>query len=213
MYSGRSVQGDTATASAGSARSGKSSQSDASRCGSAVSLDARLLGRFLDSLRRGHVRAEAPAFAWMPSLSAARALSRLSIRPCRRRFYSSSIRENTKPYYITTPIFYPNAGTFSRQRVESLLALTNPHTAPHIGHLHSLVIADIFARHAKLCDSDRAVHFVTGTDEHGLKIQNAAKAKGMDPQEFCDELSEHFRVRRYTCLNPACDRCSRLRCT
>ena len=67
--------------------------------------------------------------------------------------------------------------------------------APHIGHLHSLVIADIFARHAKLSDPDREVHFVTGTDEHGLKIQNAAKARGMEPLAFCDELSEHFRVR------------------
>ena len=67
--------------------------------------------------------------------------------------------------------------------------------APHIGHLHSLVVADIFARHAKISNPNRPVHFVTGTDEHGLKIQNAAKAKGMDPLAFCDELSEHFRVR------------------
>ena len=67
--------------------------------------------------------------------------------------------------------------------------------APHIGHLHSLVIADIFARHAKLSSPDREVHFVTGTDEHCLKIQNAAKARGMEPLAFCDELSEHFRVR------------------
>jgi methionyl-tRNA synthetase len=38
------------------------------------------------------------------------------------------------------------------------------------------------------------VHFVTGTDEHGLKIQQAARARGMDPQAFCDELSVQFRV-------------------
>ncbi|OJT09068.1 hypothetical protein TRAPUB_11 [Trametes pubescens] len=66
-------------------------------------------------------------------------------------------------------------------------------TAPHIGHLHSLVVADIFARHAKLVDPDRPVRFVTGTDEHGLKLQNAAKAKGMEPLAFCNQLSEHFR--------------------
>ena len=72
--------------------------------------------------------------------------------------------------------------------------LTRLYAAPHIGHLHSLVVADILARHAKLSNPNRPVHFVTGTDEHGLKIQNAAKAKGMDPLAFCDELSEHFRV-------------------
>ena len=65
---------------------------------------------------------------------------------------------------------------------------------PHIGHLHSLVIADIYARHARLANPDRPVYFVTGTDEHGLKIQKAAQEKGLDPQEFVDELSVHFRV-------------------
>ncbi|RDX55359.1 hypothetical protein OH76DRAFT_1339186 [Lentinus brumalis] len=90
----------------------------------------------------------------------------------RRAYTTDSVKQ--KPYYITTPIFYPNA-------------------APHIGHLHSLVVADIFARYSKLVNPLKPVHFVTGTDEHGLKIQNAAKAKGMDPLAFCDELSEHFR--------------------
>ncbi len=75
-----------------------------------------------------------------------------------------------------------------------MTALTNTRAAPHIGHLHSLVVADIFARYSKLVNPLKPVHFVTGTDEHGLKIQNAAKAKGMDPLAFCDELSEHFRV-------------------
>lgn len=72
--------------------------------------------------------------------------------------------------------------------------------APHIGHLHSLIVADIFARHAQLSNPDRPVHFVTGTDEHGLKIQNAAKAKNMHSLAFCDELSEHFRVCPYACF-------------
>ncbi|KAI0355421.1 hypothetical protein OH77DRAFT_1454710 [Trametes cingulata] len=98
---------------------------------------------------------------------------RTTIR-CGCRKYSTPAQSDAKPYYVTTPIFYPNA-------------------APHIGHLHSLVVADIFARHAKLVNPDRPVRFVTGTDEHGLKIQNAAKAKGMEPLEFCDELSVHFR--------------------
>jgi methionyl-tRNA synthetase len=65
---------------------------------------------------------------------------------------------------------------------------------PHIGHLHSVVIADIFARYARLARPNSAVHFMTGTDEHGLKIQKAARERGMDPLAFCDEISQHFRV-------------------
>ncbi|KAI0371503.1 hypothetical protein BV20DRAFT_1016920 [Pilatotrama ljubarskyi] len=111
----------------------------------------------------------------MQSIASLRSLSKpLKAIRCRCRTYSAAAQSVLKPYYITTPIFYPNA-------------------APHIGHLHSLVIADIFARYSKLSDPDRPVRFVTGTDEHGLKIQNAAKAKEMDPLEFCDELSVHFR--------------------
>ncbi|KAK0499452.1 tRNA synthetases class I (M)-domain-containing protein, partial [Armillaria luteobubalina] len=79
-----------------------------------------------------------------------------------------------KPFYITTPIFYPNA-------------------VPHIGHLYSLLIADIYYRYHALKDPSRPAQFVTGTDEHGLKIQKAAQAKGLPPREFCDQLSTHFR--------------------
>ncbi|KAI0711019.1 tRNA synthetases class I (M)-domain-containing protein [Cerioporus squamosus] len=108
----------------------------------------------------------------MLSLPVRSVLRRSCLLTSRRGYASNSSAQ--KPYYITTPIFYPNA-------------------APHIGHLHSLVVADIFARYSKLVNPSKPVHFVTGTDEHGLKIQNAAKAKGMDPLAFCDELSEHFR--------------------
>lgn len=65
---------------------------------------------------------------------------------------------------------------------------------PHIGHLHTIVIADIFARYARLVNPERTVHFMTGTDEHGLKIQKAARERGMDPLAFCNEISQHFRV-------------------
>ncbi|KAF9463674.1 tRNA synthetases class I (M)-domain-containing protein [Collybia nuda] len=81
---------------------------------------------------------------------------------------------STKSYYITTPIFYPNA-------------------VPHIGHLYSLVVGDVFARYQRLLDPNRPVKYLAGTDEHGLKIQKAAQTKGLPPDVFCDELSDQFR--------------------
>ena len=77
-----------------------------------------------------------------------------------------------KNYYITTPIYYPSA-------------------KPHMGHAYSSIIADFFARFKKI--NGFKVHFLTGTDEHGLKIQRAAESKGIDTQKFCDEISKTFR--------------------
>ncbi|TFK63472.1 hypothetical protein BDN72DRAFT_902385 [Pluteus cervinus] len=91
-----------------------------------------------------------------------------------RRLFTTTQRNDSKPYYITTPIFYPNA-------------------VPHIGHLYSLVIADIFARYQRLLNPGTPVQFLAGTDEHGLKIQKAAQLKGIPPLNFCDQLSEQFR--------------------
>ncbi|KAI0321968.1 tRNA synthetases class I (M)-domain-containing protein [Amylostereum chailletii] len=87
----------------------------------------------------------------------------------------SDFHSPQESYYVTTPIFYPNA-------------------APHIGHLYTLVTSDILARHARLAHPDRPVRFLTGTDEHGFKIQRAAQDKGLDPLVFCDQLSERFRA-------------------
>jgi methionyl-tRNA synthetase len=56
------------------------------------------------------------------------------------------------------------------------------------------VIADIFARFHRLTYPQQPVHFLTGTDEHGLKIQKAAREQGLDEKEFCDGISERFRV-------------------
>ena len=67
-------------------------------------------------------------------------------------------------------------------------------SAPHIGHLHTLVLTDTFARFARLRNPSRQVLFNTGTDEHGMKIQQAAKNAGMSEREFCDGVSERFRV-------------------
>ena len=77
-----------------------------------------------------------------------------------------------KNFYITTPIYYPSA-------------------KPHMGHAYSSIIADFFARFKKIDGYN--VHFLTGTDEHGLKIQRAAEQKGQETQKFCDEISKTFR--------------------
>ena len=77
-----------------------------------------------------------------------------------------------KNFYITTPIYYPSA-------------------KPHMGHAYSSILADFFARFKKI--DGHNVHFLTGTDEHGLKIQRAAENEGKDTLEFCNELSKTFR--------------------
>ena len=77
-----------------------------------------------------------------------------------------------KYYYITTPIYYPSA-------------------KPHMGHAYSSIIADFFARF-KIIDGYK-VCFLTGTDEHGLKIQRAAEKKGVETLKFCNEISQTFR--------------------
>ena len=77
-----------------------------------------------------------------------------------------------KNFYITTPIYYPSA-------------------KPHMGHAYSSIIADFFARFKKIDGYD--VYFLTGTDEHGLKIQRAAEKKNVEPLKFCNEISQTFK--------------------
>ena len=60
-----------------------------------------------------------------------------------------------------------------------------------MGHAYSSIIADFFARFKKI--DEFQVHFLTGTDEHGLKIQRSAEKKNIDPKQFCDQISETFR--------------------
>lgn len=76
-------------------------------------------------------------------------------------------------FYITTPIYYANG-------------------KPHIGHAYTTVAADVLARWHKLQKEE--VFFLTGTDEHGLKIQKKAEEKGKDPQKFADEIAEEFKI-------------------
>ncbi len=77
-----------------------------------------------------------------------------------------------KNFYITTPIYYPSA-------------------KPHMGHAYSSIAADFFARFKKIQGFN--VFFLTGTDEHGQKIQRAAEKNGMEPLLFCDQISKTFR--------------------
>ena len=75
-------------------------------------------------------------------------------------------------FYITTPIYYPSG-------------------KPHMGHAYSSIIADVFARFKRI--EGKNVFFLTGTDEHGLKIQRAAEKSNKDTALFCDELSRSFK--------------------
>ena len=78
----------------------------------------------------------------------------------------------TKRYYVTTPIYYVNG-------------------APHIGHAYTSVAADVMARFKRLDGYE--VFFLTGTDEHGQKVEKAAADAGLDPQSFTDRISADFK--------------------
>jgi methionyl-tRNA synthetase len=76
-----------------------------------------------------------------------------------------------KTFYLTTPIYYVNA-------------------RPHIGHAYSTIVADVLARRHRLLGDD--TYFLTGTDEHGQKIERAAAAAGIPPQQYADQVSKTF---------------------
>src|ERR1700678_2269018 len=79
--------------------------------------------------------------------------------------------ETPKKFYLTTPIYYVNA-------------------RPHIGHAYTTIVADVVARRHRLLGDD--TYFLTGTDEHGQKIERAAAAQGIPPQQFADQVSASF---------------------
>ena len=89
----------------------------------------------------------------------------------------------SEPFYITTAISYPNG-------------------PPHIGHAYEAIAADAMARFQR--SRGRDVKLVTGTDEHGLKMIQTARAEGRDTLEFADEMSGYFRV-MYEKLNISYD--------
>ncbi len=78
----------------------------------------------------------------------------------------------SKPFYVTTPIYYVN-------------------DEPHLGHAYTTILADVLARYARLRGDE--TFFLTGTDEHGQKVQEAAQWLGVDPQTHADEMVVRFR--------------------
>jgi len=87
-------------------------------------------------------------------------------------FLESSLMADSKTYYITTPIYYVN-------------------DKPHIGHAYTTLACDVLARFKRL--DGFKVRFLTGTDEHGQKVEKSAEAAGVHPQEFTDKVSQNFR--------------------
>jgi methionyl-tRNA synthetase len=83
-----------------------------------------------------------------------------------------SMSEKPSKYYVTTPIYYVN-------------------DKPHIGHAYTTILADVLANYHRLLDVP--THFLTGTDEHGQKVQQAADANGITPQEQCDQTVVRFQ--------------------
>src|SRR3989449_391671 len=79
----------------------------------------------------------------------------------------------SKTFYITTPIYYVN-------------------DVPHIGHAYTTIAADVLARYHRLKGDD--VFFLTGLDEHGQKVQQAAQKAAMDPKAYCDRLAPQFQT-------------------
>src|SRR3954452_2293098 len=78
-----------------------------------------------------------------------------------------------EPFYITTAISYPNG-------------------PPHIGHAYEAITSDVIARFQRL--NGRDVFFMTGTDEHGLKMAQAARERGVPPEHLADEMSSLFKA-------------------
>ena len=88
-------------------------------------------------------------------------------------FKETPMSESCHKAYITTPIYYVN-------------------DIAHIGHAYTTIIADTLARYSRMSGLD--TFFLTGTDEHGQKIEEAAKSKGKSTQEYADEISATFRT-------------------
>lgn len=116
----------------------------------------------------------APARAFAPSLSfgITRTVSRTTLKSTAIGTPATSVDDGTSPFEITTPIYYVN-------------------DKPHIGHAYTSTACDVIARFMRL--SGRQVFFLSGTDEHGQKVEQSAAKQGVDPQTFVDDVSVNFR--------------------
>lgn len=85
---------------------------------------------------------------------------------------ATSVDDGIRPFQITTPIYYVN-------------------DKPHIGHAYTSIACDVIARFMRL--SGRRVFFLSGTDEHGQKVEQSALQRGVQPQEFVDDVSKNFK--------------------
>src|SRR6476660_3685289 len=85
----------------------------------------------------------------------------------------TDLAQNPDRFYLTTPIYYVNA-------------------RPHLGHAYSTIVCDAIARSKRAMGID--TWFLTGTDEHGQKIERSAKLAGRTPQEFADKIAAEFRA-------------------
>lgn len=99
-----------------------------------------------------------------------RSYDHLSLRTIRSRILH--VTPNSEPFYITTPIYYVNG-------------------LPHLGHAYTSVAADVIARFQR--KDGRDVFFLSGTDEHGQKVQQSAEMAGKTPQQFTDDVAQKFR--------------------
>ena len=90
----------------------------------------------------------------------------------------------SEKFYITTPIYYPSG-------------------SPHIGHCYTTVACDAMARYKRARGFD--VMFLTGTDEHGQKIEDKAKAAGLTPKEYTDKVVAEFK-KLWSYINISYDR-------
>lgn len=118
-----------------------------------------------------------PARAFVPTLTrtfASQTITRSSHTSLQSTIGTpaTSVDDGKSPFEITTPIYYVN-------------------DKPHIGHAYTSTACDVIARFMRL--SGREVFFLSGTDEHGQKVESSAANKGVDPQTFVDEVSVNFR--------------------
>ncbi|CBN79628.1 Methionyl-tRNA synthetase [Ectocarpus siliculosus] len=127
------------------------------------------------ALTTGSSRGRARSQAWSRAGTAAAAATAVRTRMSSASSSASSTGHDTKempPYYVTTPIYYVN-------------------DKPHIGHAYTTLACDVIARFMRL--DGREVMFLTGTDEHGQKVEASALKADKSPQQFCDEVSQEFR--------------------